>query len=315
MEVPADSNVLVGIEGFEDAGVYKISDEIALVQTVDFFTPVVDDPYSFGQIAAANALSDIYAMGGRPLFALNIAGFPNTELPLEVLSEILRGGAEKAHEAGIAILGGHTVQDSEPKYGLVVTGVVDPKRIARNVGARVGDRLVLTKPLGFGTLTTAIKRELASEAEITEVVGWMKHLNQASGELGAEFGLHAATDITGFSLLGHALEMAKASGVGMNLHFDRIPFVTGARKYAEDWVFPGGAFDNMAYFQEQVRFSPSIDQPTRMLLFDPQTSGGLLLSVPEYDLEAFLRRAADLSQPAWAIGEVNEGGGIVVYET
>ncbi len=310
---PASSypDLLVGLDSPDDAAVWKLDEGRALVLTTDFFTPVVDDPYDYGAIAAANALSDIYAMGGTPFLALNVAALP-PDLPPEISSEIIRGGAEKAREAGVVIAGGHTIQDKEPKYGLVVVGMADPRHILTKGGARPGDRLVLTKPLGFGVTTTALKREQADPADVKEVVGWMTRLNRTAGQLALEFGLRCATDITGFSLLGHGFEIARASGVGLRLEYDAIPFVSCARKYADLWAFPGGATDNRLYFQEFVRFAPRLDEAAQMLLFDPQTSGGLLLAVPPDQLDAFLARAAGLNQPAWVIGEVVEGAGIEV---
>ena len=279
--------------------------------TTDFFTPVVDDAYDYGAIAAANALSDVYAMGGKPFLALNIAALP-PGLPAELISDILRGGAETVRAAGVVIAGGHTIQDKEPKYGLVVLGFVDPARLLTKSGARPGDRLVLTKPLGFGTTTTALKRGIAPPEDVAEVVSWMRRLNKFASELALEFGVRGATDITGFSLLGHAWEMAQASGVGLRLDFARIPLVSCARRYAAEFVFPGGAYDNRLYFGQFVSFDPAIAEPDQMLLFDPQTSGGLLLSVPEKHLKALLQRAEENDQPVWVIGEVLEGEGIEV---
>ena len=288
-----------------------MDDERAIVLTTDFFTPVVDDAYDYGAIAAANSLSDVYSMGGRPFLALNIAALPPS-LPDEILSEIIRGGAEKSREAGVVIAGGHTVQDTEPKYGLVVVGFVDPRKALTKSGARPGDRLILTKPLGFGTTTTALKREIASVEDVAEVVAWMKRLNRDAAGLANRFNLRGATDITGFSLLGHAGEMAQASGAAFHFAFSRMPFVSCARKYAEQWSFPGGAFDNRLYFGSQVHFDPGIDEANQMLLFDPQTSGGLLLSVPAGQVEPFLAAAAETGQPAWEVGEVHSGSGIRV---
>lgn len=295
----------------DDAAVWRIDDTRALVVTTDFFTPVVDDAYDYGSIAAANSISDIYAMGGIPALALNVAALP-PNLPAEISAEILRGGAEKAREAGVVIAGGHTVQDKEPKFGLVVIGFVDPRAMLTKSGARPGDRLVLTKPLGFGVTTTALKREQAAAEDLAEVVRWMKRLNAGAGQLAREFGLCGATDITGYSLLGHGWEMASASGVGFKLEFERIPFVSCARRYAEAWCFPGGAADNRLYFEQHVDFAEHIDEANRMLLFDPQTSGGLLLAVPAEKLNALLARAAEIDQPAWVIGEVTEGSRIEV---
>jgi selenide,water dikinase len=304
-------DLLVGLDSPDDAAVWKLDEQRALVLTTDFFTPVVDDPYDYGAIAAANALSDVYAMGGTPFLALNVAALP-PDLPLELSAEIIRGGAEKAREAGVVVAGGHTVQDKEPKFGLVVVGFVDPRHILTKGGAHPGDYLVLTKPLGFGVTTTALKREQADPADVREVVAWMTRLNRAAGQLATEFELSSGTDVTGFSLLGHGLEMAQASKVGFRLVYDTIPFVSCARKYADLWTFPGGAADNRLHFGEAIRFDARLDETAQMLLFDPQTSGGLLLAVPAARLAAFQSRAAELNQPVWAIGEVVEGAGIEV---
>lgn len=272
---------------------------------------MVDDPYDYGAIAAANSLSDVYAMGGKPFLALNIAALP-TDLPADLAGEILRGGAEKAREAGVVIAGGHTVQDKEPKYGLIALGFVDPARMLTKRGAQPGDALVLSKPLGFGTITTALKRGLADETDVSEAVDWMKRLNKTAAELAVEFGLRGATDITGFSLLGHGYELAKASGVGLRFSFERIPFIRGAQRYAGEWIFPGGSSDNRHYFSPHVRFAPEIDEPSQMLLFDAQTSGGLLLAVPPEKLAPLFGRAAQVGQVFWEVGEVVAGEGIKV---
>ena len=279
--------------------------------TTDFFTPVVDEPYDYGAIAAANSLSDVYAMGGRPFLALNIAALP-LDLPAEIVSEILRGGAEKAREAGVVIAGGHTIQDKEPKYGLIVLGFADPKRLLTKAGARPGDVLLLSKPLGFGVTTTALKREMAGPDDVAEAVDWMSRLNRTASELALEFGAHAATDITGFGLLGHAWEMAQASGVGLRFEYDRVPLIRGAHRYAELGSFPGGSHDNHSYFGSHVRFARELDEPSQMLLFDAQTSGGLLLSVPPEQAQPLLARATEASQPLWHVGEVVAGAGIEV---
>ena len=312
---PADyPDLLVGLEGLDDAAVWQLDEKRALVATTDFFTPVVDDPYDYGSIAAANSLSDIYAMGGTPFLALNIAALP-PDLPPEISSEILRGGAEKTKEAGVVIAGGHTVQDKEPKYGLVALGFVDKEKILTKSGLQPGDALALTKPLGFGCTTTALKQGEADESDVLEVVEWMKRLNRTAGLLAVEFGLSAATDVTGFSLLGHGFEMAAASGVALNIDYAQIPFVSEAHNYAKKWTFPGGASDNRAHFGSQVTFDPSIDEASQMLLFDPQTSGGLLLGIPKNKLNAFKVRAIELEQPLWVIGEVHEGKGIRVSKS
>lgn len=304
-------DLLVGLGDPDDAAVWRLDSERALVVTTDFFTPVVDDPYDYGAIAATNALSDVYAMGGKPFLALNIAALP-PDLPAAIGAEILRGGAEKTREAGVALAGGHTVQDKEPKYGLVVVGFVHPEKMLTKSGARPGDRLVLSKPLGFGTITTALKRGIADPEEVTEAVGWMKRLNKTASELAVAFELRGGTDITGFSLLGHAWEMAEASGVGLRIDYPRVPFVRGAQRSAQEWIFPGGTLDNRQYFQEHVRFSPLIDEATQVLMFDAQTSGGLLLCVPLQKLEALLEQAEQNGQPLWEIGEVVAGNQIEV---
>jgi selenide,water dikinase len=295
----------------DDAAVWKLDEERALVVTTDFFTPVVDDPYLYGSIAAANSLSDIYAMGGQPFLALNIAAFP-PNLPSEVNGEILRGGAEKARQAGVVIAGGHTIQDKEPKYGLVVLGFCHPQRMLTKGGARPGDVLVLSKPLGFGVLTTALKSGKASPQEVQEVVAWMQRLNKTAGELALAHGVRGCTDITGFSLLGHGWEMADTSQAGLRFHAGQIPLVSGARRLAQAWVFPGGAFNNEQYYAPHVRFDSVIDKETRMLLFDPQTSGGLLMAVPPQNLDAMLQEAQGLGQPLWVVGEVVAGQGIEI---
>jgi selenide, water dikinase len=301
----------VGLGEPDDAAAWRLPEGRALVVTTDFFTPVVDDPYDYGAIAAANALSDVYAMGGNPFLALNIAALP-PELPIDVMSAILQGGADKAKEAGVVIAGGHTIQDKEPKYGLIVLGFADPVHMLTKGGARPGDALVITKPLGFGTVTTALKRDLADPADVAEAVGWMKRLNKTAAELAVEFELHGGTDITGFSLLGHAWEMAEVSQVGLRFYFERIPILQGARRYASEWIFPGGSSDNRLYYSEHVSFSPEIEEASQMLLFDAQTSGGLLLAVPASRLDPLLRRAVELEQPMWVVGEVVEGDRIEV---
>jgi selenide,water dikinase len=306
-------NLLVGLGEPDDAAVWKLDEERALVVTTDFFTPVVDDAYDFGAIAAANALSDVYAMGGKPFLALNIAALP-PDLPSEVITSILRGGADIAKQAQVVIAGGHTVQDQEPKYGLVVIGFAHPQRMLTKKGLNPGDILVLSKPLGFGTTTTALKREQAAASDVAEAVEWMKKLNKTASELALEFNLRAGTDVTGFSLLGHMCEMAKASGVGVRFNYHKIPFITGARRYAEQYIFPGGTYDNRLYFGSNVHFDASLDEPSQLLIFDSQTSGGLLLAVPPDRLDQFIIRAAQMGQPMWVIGEVLEGKGIEVSQ-
>jgi selenide,water dikinase len=291
--------------------VWRLSEEQALVATLDFFTPVVDNPYDYGAIAAANSLSDIYAMGARPFLALNVAALP-PDLPAEIAGEIVRGGAEKAREAGVVIAGGHTVQDKEPKYGLIALGFAHPEHMLTKSGAQPGDLLVLSKPLGTGTITTALKRELADPTDVSEAVGWMKRLNDNSSQLALQHRVRAATDISGFSLLGHGWELAAASGVGLRFEFGKIPFVRGAFRYAQEFIFPGGSSDNRMYFGEHVDFDSGMDEPWQMLLFDAQTSGGLLMAVPSDQIDSMQREAARLGQNLWVVGEVVRGNRLEV---
>jgi len=304
-------DLLIGLEDQDDAAVWRLDDNRALVVTTDFFTPVVDDPYDYGAIAAANALSDVYAMGGTPLLGLNVAALP-PDLPVEIGAEIMRGGAEKAKEAGVVLAGGHTIQDREPKYGLIVVGFVDPGRMLTNGGARPGDRLVLTKPIGFGTITTALKQGVADDADVAEAVSWMVQLNKGAADLAVAHSLRGGTDITGFSLMGHSVELAAASGVGLHFSFKDIPILDPAWRYAEQFIFPGGSSDNRLYYGSRVSFAPGISESAQMLLFDAQTSGGLLLSVPSGTLDAFLSDASRIDQPAWVVGDVIEGMGVQV---
>ena len=303
--------LLVGLSGLDDAAVWRLDDTRALVVTTDFFTPVVDDPYAYGAIAAANSLSDVYAMGGKPFLALNIAAIPES-LPSAVTQEILRGGAEKAREAGVVIAGGHTVKDREPKYGLVAIGFVDPRRMLSKAGLRVGDALVLTKPLGFGLIATALKRDEAAQEDVEEAVSWMVRLNSSASQLALDLELAAATDVTGFGLLGHGTEMANAAGVALEIEFGKVPLLSGARKYAELGAFAGGLLDNRAYFGPHIRFETGIDEASQMMLFDPQTSGGLLLGVPQEKIESLSDRASQLGQEIWTVGRVTPGQGIRV---
>lgn len=301
----------MGLSSPDDAAVWRLSDEQAIVVTADFFTPVVDTPYEYGAIAAANSLSDVYAMGGRPFLALNIAALPDT-LPTEISGEILRGGAEKAREAGAVVAGGHTVKDKEPKYGLVAIGFTHPQRMIGKNGLRAGDVLILTKPLGTGVTTTAIKQEKAAEAHIAEAVEWMLRLNKTASELAVALGVRGGTDITGFGLLGHAMEMAEASSVSLYFEAAKLPFLSGARGYAEKGIFPGGAFDNKKHFEPSVTFSERLSEAERMLLFDPQTSGGLLFGLARENLPAFEEKARAANQPYWLVGEARAGRGLEV---
>ena len=286
-------NLLVGLGSPDDAAVYRLNDEQALIQTVDFFTPIVDTPYEYGAIAAANALSDVYAMGGEVLFALNIAALP-PDLPTDMMAEILRGGADVVRSVGAAIAGGHTIQDKEPKYGLAVTGLVHPDRILTKGGARPGDALVLTKPLGTGTITTALKRGQVDPAHLDAAIASMMRLNRAASQAAQAAGARSATDITGFGLIGHASEMAEAAGVRFRIRFDALPWLPGALGYAEAWVFAGGAHNNHAFYNPLVTYTRPVLDWQETLLHDPQTSGGLLVAVaPERRgcVSGVLRRA------------------------
>ena len=306
-----DPNVLVGTE--DDAGVYKITDDIALVQTVDFFTPIVDDPYDFGAITAANALSDIYAMGAKPLTALNLVAFPK-DGPLEVLGEIMRGGAEKAREAGVSIIGGHSIDDKEPKYGMAVTGVVHPNKMALKGGARAGDKLVLTKLLGIGIISTAIKVGKASEEIIAAAVQSMKTLNKAAADAMIEAGVRGATDITGFGLLGHLHEMLHVSGMSARLSLSQIPFFDGVKELARLCI-PAGTRSNLRYVNDKIAWAETITEDEKLMLADAQTSGGLLIAVSPDKLDVLLTgmAARDVATRA-VIGEVvaGEAGRIIV---
>jgi selenide,water dikinase len=299
-----DKNVLVGFDKADDAGVYRLGPSLALVQTVDFFTPIVDDPYTFGQIAATNALSDVYAKGGRPLLALNIAGFPR-KLSLDILAEILRGGAEKALEAGVLIVGGHTIDDPEPKYGLAVTGLVHPARFVSNAGARPGDVLFLTKPIGIGVITTGIKQDKTPPSVAAEAVRIMSQLNRAASEAMIQVGVHAATDVTGFGLLGHLYEMVDASGVAARISAAAVPVLPGAADLARQGAVAGGTARNLEWLADKVRWAPTIDETTRILLADAQTSGGLLIAVAS-ERAAALEEAmhARRVEPIARIGEI-----------
>ena len=301
-------NLIVGTQVPDDAAVYKLNDEVALIQTVDFFPPIVDDPYRFGQIAAANALSDIYAMGGTPLTALNIVCFPCKNLGVEILKEILRGGAEKVLEGGGLLVGGHSINDEEPKYGLAVTGIAHPQQIWAKGGAIPGQLLVLTKPLGSGVITTALKGQLLQEEEAEEMMNWMATLNKGGMEAGREHNIKACTDITGFGLLGHAMEMAEASKLTFSFNAASIPLVFPALELAEKGILPGGALANRRHLQEKICFAGiDADSPLVDLLFDPQTSGGLLMVVPQENcsslLESLKSRGFDR---AAVVGEVTE---------
>jgi selenide,water dikinase len=303
-------NLLVGLSSPDDAAVYRVSDDLALVLTTDFFTPVVDDPYTYGAVAAANAMSDVYAMGGQVVLALSIAAFP-PKLPVKAVSEILRGAAEKVAEAGGVIAGGHTIDDQEPKFGLAVLGTVHPSRVGRKGGACPGDVLLLTKPLGTGIITTAAKGGAADPAHLQAAIESMLQLNRQAAALAQQVRLHAMTDVTGFGLLGHAHEMAEQSGARLCFCVDQLPFLPGARRYAGEWLFPGGTFNNQRAYEGQVTFHVA-DEEMQALLYTPETSGGLLIALPSAEagrMEALCRQAG---QAAWRVGQVVEGEGIEV---
>jgi len=302
----SDPRLLVGVGTFDDAGVVRISEELALVQSVDFFTPVVDEPYDFGRIAAANALSDIYAMGAKPLSALAVCAFPVDTLPLSVLENTLAGGLAVLREEGVLPLGGHTVKGPEFTYGLAVTGFVHPDRVLTNAGARVGDRLVLTKPLGTGVMATALKRGDLPEEARTAMVASMVATNRRAAEACEGVEVHALTDVTGYGLLGHALEMAEASGVALEISAASVPLLPGARAAAQAGAIPAGLSANRAWIEAKVDLG-GVDATTAALLCDPQTSGGLLAAVAGHDLSAMLSRCSERGVPAVLVGRVVEG--------
>ncbi len=301
-------DLLVGLAEPDDAAVYRLDSERAIISTMDFFPPVVDDPYSFGAIAAANALSDIYAMGGDPLMAINLAAYPDG-LDMSVFSEILRGGAEKVREAGIAIAGGHTVTDKEPKYGLAVTGLVHPDKIIAKGGAQAGDRLILTKPLGTGVITTALKRDQAAPEHVAAAVTSMSRLNRAASHLARQYAVHAMTDVTGYALLGHAHEMAHLSLTDFHFQFSALQWLPGAFDYADRDTFPGGMWRNHDYFSQWAVFHPSIPEPHQHLLYDPQTSGGLLVAVAADQAESLLADLLSAGETAALVGNITAGEG------
>ena len=293
------------MERAEDAGVYKLSEELAIVQTLDFFTPVVDDPYIFGQVTAANALSDVYAMGGRPLTAMNIVCFPVKTMDMSILKEILAGGMDKLREAGVILVGGHSVEDQELKYGLSITGIIHPAKVILNTGARVGDKLLLTKPLGTGIINTALKGGLADEGAVSRVIECMVTLNRKASELMMEVDVHACTDVTGFGLLGHACEMIEGTDVAMVIHSDRVPFFPEAKELAEMGLVPGGLHRNREFRINMVEIDPQVPDYMADILFDPQTSGGLLISVPGQEADVLLQRMHEEGiEEAALIGEI-----------
>lgn len=297
-----NDNLIVGIETSDDAAVYKLSDDLATIQTLDFFTPVVDDPYTFGQIAAANSLSDVYAMGGKPTVALNIVCFPNC-LNIEILGEILKGGADKVIEAGAVVIGGHSVSDDEPKYGLSVMGIVHPDKVLKNYGSKEGEVLILTKPLGTGILTTAIKADMASKEAYNEGVKVMSTLNKYAGEIITEHYVSACTDVTGFSIMGHGYEMASASNVTFRLYKDKLPIIEGIKEYAMMGLVPAGSYNNKNYLDGKYELK-NVELWMEDLLFDPQTSGGLLISTTKEESVKIMEELDKLELKSAIIGEV-----------
>jgi selenide,water dikinase len=326
---PSDPRVLVGTSHADDAGIFRLQEDRALVATVDFFTPIVNDPYTYGAVAAANSLSDVYAMGGEPLYALAIAAFPNDPKLLPLLSDVMAGASDKVKEAGICIIGGHTVKDAEPKFGLAVTGSVPPDKIWDNRGARAGDHVVLTKPIGTGVATTGIKWEIASKQTENAVIESMLRLNAGSAHAGRDAGIHTATDVTGFGLLGHLLEVLEGSGLCAEIRHSEIPVFPGVRELLKQrfrpfisayssypgakWIHrrfgippvPAGARENIAHQQAKVRFPPLFPEEEALLLADPQTSGGLLLFVPEDRSDALRKALADAGETGWWIGRTH----------
>ncbi|WP_284140795.1 MULTISPECIES: selenide, water dikinase SelD [unclassified Virgibacillus] len=307
-------NVLVGLDTSDDAGVYQLTEELAIVQTLDFFTPIVDNPYDFGQIAATNAISDVYAMGGKPITALNIVAFPISTLDKQILSDILRGAGDKLKEAGVALIGGHSIDDKEPKFGLSVTGVVHPDKVRTNAGAKPGDKLILTKPIGVGIMTTSIKNNLATAEEIDRVTSVMTTLNKTAAETMATYDVHASTDVTGFGLLGHATEMAKGSKVGIEIYHDQVPVLPRVKELAQEGAVPGGTKNNFNHVADSVIYSDAMDQIDKWILCDAVTSGGLLISVHPSQADDLLKNLQLNGVEAAQIGEVTENhpGQIIV---
>ncbi|HHI88044.1 MAG TPA: selenide, water dikinase SelD [Candidatus Cloacimonetes bacterium] len=316
LPIPDDPDILVGTQTSDDAAVYRINDETALVVTLDFFTPIADDPYEFGAIAAANALSDIYAMGATPLFGLNIVGFPSNRLPMSVLEKILQGAQDKAQEAGIFVIGGHTIEDTEPKYGMVVVGRVQPKKIWKNIGLKKDDVLIFTKPIGTGILSTALKRGLLDETQKDMLISSMTELNKKAANVLQNYQVHACTDVTGFGLLGHLMEMVQGSKVAVEIKADNVPILKGALEFAAGNVIPGGTLSNMKFVEDIVKWSSNISQIQKVLLCDAQTSGGLLVAVPEESAQIVLMQLHKVGiQKAEIIGKVIKTDSQHIYVT
>jgi selenide,water dikinase len=303
LEFLTDPNVIVGLEKPDDAGVYQLREDLAIVQTIDYFTPIVDDPYDFGQVAAANALSDIYAMGGHPITAMNVVCFPSKTMDITILQDILRGGLAKLREAGVVMVGGHSVDDSELKYGLSVTGIVHPEKVVTKTGARPGDRLILTKKLGTGIINTAVKAGMVEEKIVARVTRQMTTLNKKASELMLDVGVHSCTDVTGFGLLGHACEMVVGTDIGMVIHASSVPLLPDVEKYAQMGLIPAGTYRNKEFRSHMIE-AAEISDETIIILFDAQTSGGLLMSLPEHEATELLGRMHDEGLEAAIIGEV-----------
>ena len=299
-----DPNLLVGLDTADDAGVYKINDEVALVQTLDFFTPIVDDPYMFGQIGAANSLSDVYAMGGKPLTVMNIVAFPINTLDKSILADILAGASDKVKESGATLVGGHSIDDKEPKFGLSVTGTIHPERIRSNAGAKPGDRLILTKPIGVGILTTAIKQDILEKEDLEEVMNVMAALNKDAAEAMENYQVNACTDITGFGLLRHTMEIAKGGNVGVTISNKDVPVLSKARELAEKHVIPGGTYKNHSWLADDIDYSSDISKLDQLILCDAVTSGGLLISVPADEADALQRDLLERNVQSSIVGEV-----------
>lgn len=314
LPLPSDPNILVDIDTHDDAGVYRINDDLALVLTTDFFPPICSDPYEFGQIAVANSISDVYAMGGDPVLALNIMMFPAKDLPMEAYAAILKGGFDKAAEAGVRIIGGHTIDDSPPKYGLAVVGFIHPDKITTNAGASPGDKLILTKPVGTGVIMAAQRMGIAAQADIEEAKRQMKLLNKTGAEVMKKHGIRGATDITGFGLTGHALKMAKAGNVSIRINMKDVPLIGKTFNLVDDGCIPGASFRNLEYAENDTTFATGLDYNLKMIAFDAQTSGGLLMSVPANKAESVLIQlhSAGLNTSA-IIGEVTEKTDKYIY--
>jgi selenide,water dikinase len=301
----SDPNLIVGIAGAEDAGVYKLTDDLAVIQTLDFFTPIVDDPYTFGQVAAANSLSDVYAMGGVPITAMNIVCFPVKTMDMAVLKEILKGGLDKLMEAEVTLVGGHSVEDQELKYGLSVTGTIHPGKVLRNTGARVGDKLILTKALGTGIINTALKGDMASKEAVAKSIECMTTLNKTAAETMPDHDVSACTDVTGFGLLGHACEMVEGTDVGLKIYAESLPYIPEAAEYARMGLLPGGLHRNRDFREHMVEIGQSVPEYLADMMYDPQTSGGLLIAVSQSDAERLLKKLNDSGvADAKIIGEV-----------